>query len=117
MSFSASATGPGVLQYRWQLNGADVPGGVASTLSIGGARAANAGEYRLIVSNGGGSATSHVALLTVVVERTLAVISPGDEHEGDLVAVPLLLASSGEVGGMTITLNFNPDYLAFSEKR
>jgi hypothetical protein len=33
-------------------------------------------------------------------------------HEGDLVSVPLQLISSGDVGGLTFLINYNPDYLS-----
>ena len=53
--------------------------------------------------------------LTVNVERTLSVLSPPNRNPGDLVEVPVQLASSGDVGGMTFLLHYDPDYLSVPE--
>ena len=60
-----SATGYGVgLVYQWQFDGANltdsatIAGANTTTLTLTGVTAANAGNYTLLVSNGGGTATS-----------------------------------------------------------
>jgi hypothetical protein len=43
------------LAYQWQRNGTDLPGATAATLSVVNAQSANAGSYRVIVSNAAAS--------------------------------------------------------------
>jgi hypothetical protein len=64
-SFSVTATG-GPLSYQWQFNSVAIPGATGSTYSIASAQPANAGSYRVVVSNAAGSTTSAAATLTVV---------------------------------------------------
>jgi hypothetical protein len=74
--FTVTAAGTAPLAYQWQRNGTDLPGATAATLSVVNAQSANAGSYRVIVSNAAasyrmivshtaGSATSTAATLTV----------------------------------------------------
>ena len=62
-SFNVSATG--ATAYQWQFNGADISGATGSGYSLASAHGTNAGNYRVIVSNGSCAATSTVATLTV----------------------------------------------------
>lgn len=73
---TAGATGPGALVHRWQKNGVDISdgatgngstyaGATTNTLTIQNLQNADAGSYRLVVSNPGGSATSNTASLGV----------------------------------------------------
>ncbi len=64
-SFTVSATGSGVLSYQWYRNSVSVPGATAATLSLSNIQLGQAGNYTVVVSNAGGSATSNVATLTV----------------------------------------------------
>ena len=70
-SFSVVAAGSTPLIYKWQQNGVNVAGGTAATLNLATVTAANAGDYRAIVSNSSGSVTSLVARLTVIVPPSL----------------------------------------------
>ena len=63
--FRASAEGDGVT-YQWKLGGRSVPGATAGIYAIGAVALADAGEYTVVASNSGGSATSRPAGLTVV---------------------------------------------------
>ena len=65
-SFSVVAAGTAPLAYQWQQNGVNVAGGTAANLNLATVTAANAGDYRAIVSNSSGSVTSLVATLTVL---------------------------------------------------
>jgi hypothetical protein len=71
-SFTVTAAGSSPLGYRWQRNGANLSNGghyagaTTNTLTITGADANDAGNYRCVVSNAYGSATSSVATLTIV---------------------------------------------------
>jgi len=65
-TFTVSASGSQPLSYQWQEHGTNKPGATSSTMTLTNAQLADAGEYRAIVSNGGGSVTSQVAVLTVI---------------------------------------------------
>lgn len=70
--FGVQATGTIPFQFQWQRNGVDLSNGGAVSgaqsqyLTITDAALANAGDYRVIVSNGGGAVTSEVAALTIL---------------------------------------------------
>jgi hypothetical protein len=70
-TFQVQATGTAPLSYQWQRNGqnladgARISGSGSSTLRISNVQSNDAGEYRVIVSNGAASATSS-ATLTVI---------------------------------------------------
>lgn len=65
-TFTVAATGSGNLRYRWQFNTTDIPNATNATLVITNVQAANAGDYRAVVTNQFGTATSATATLTVV---------------------------------------------------
>src|SRR5438132_9665813 len=67
VSFSVAATGTGPLSYQWRLNGTPLTGASGSSLTVTNVQASDAGNYRAIVWNSYGSATSAVATLTVIV--------------------------------------------------
>lgn len=70
-TFSVTASGEGMLVYQWQKNGTDLAdggryAGVTTTmLIVSGVEAADAADYRCVVSNAGGSTTSNAAALTL----------------------------------------------------
>ncbi len=63
--FSVGADGSQPFTYQWLFNGTNLPGATAAFYTVSAAQPADAGPYRVIVSNSGGSATSAVATLTV----------------------------------------------------
>ncbi|MBL9139439.1 MAG: immunoglobulin domain-containing protein [Verrucomicrobiales bacterium] len=63
--FSVQATGGGSLDYRWQKGEADLAGQNGATLRLTSVTTADAGRYRVLVSNADGSVTSAEAVLTV----------------------------------------------------
>lgn len=65
LTVPALATGSPVLRYQWQQTGTNVPGQTDTTLVIPNATFANGGDYRLIVTNAYGNATSVVAHVTI----------------------------------------------------
>jgi len=67
--FTVTATGTGPLGYQWQRNGVNVAGATTATLTINGVKTADAGEYRVVVSNAAGNATSAAAMLTVYADK------------------------------------------------
>jgi hypothetical protein len=66
-TFSAVASGAGVLTYQWRRNGVDISGANAAAYTISSVTINDVGNYQLVASNAGGSATSVVATLTVSV--------------------------------------------------
>lgn len=70
---SAVASGTPVLSYQWFWNsGTAVAGATHATLTLTGLTAANAGDYRIVVTNAYGSTTSAVATLEVAALPSLA---------------------------------------------
>jgi pectate lyase len=65
VSFSVAAEGTGPLSYQWQKNGSPIAGATAATLNLTNVQGADAGNYRAVVSNAAGSATSTTAVLNV----------------------------------------------------
>ena len=61
----AFATGTPPLSYQWQLNGTSITGATNPILAVDHASSATIGEYTLVATNAYGSATSHLASLTV----------------------------------------------------
>ncbi len=74
---SVSATGQG-LNYLWRKNGIPmVPAQTGSTLSLNNINSADAGSYDVVITNGCGSTTSSVAILTVA-ENPVIIDHPYD---------------------------------------
>ncbi|QWV93039.1 immunoglobulin domain-containing protein [Geomonas oryzisoli] len=65
-SFTVAASGSAPLSYQWFKSGTAIAGATTPVLSIPSASSATAGSYYAVVSNNAGSATSTVAVLTVV---------------------------------------------------
>jgi rhamnogalacturonan endolyase len=63
-SFTAAAAGNG-LRYQWQKDGVDIAGATTDALFVTNAQYADAGVYRVIVTNDHGAATSYDARLTL----------------------------------------------------
>jgi hypothetical protein len=68
-SFTVSATGTATLSYQWQESVAgtwtNISGATATNYTIAAASPTNAGSYRVIVSNAGGSIPSNTVTLSV----------------------------------------------------
>jgi RecA/RadA recombinase len=64
--FSVTATGTAPLSYQWSVNGASISNATGSTLALTNVQLSQSGNvYSVTVSNGGGSAYSSNAVLTV----------------------------------------------------
>ena len=63
VSFSAAATGTGLLSYQWQKDGSNVVGQTGTNLTILHVQPGDFGGYALIASNNYGTVTSTVATL------------------------------------------------------
>ena len=69
-TFSVAAAGSAPLSYQWQKNGVSISGATGTSYTIASVVAADAGQYRVVVTNGVGTATSSVATLTVTAPNT-----------------------------------------------
>lgn len=65
VTFSVTANGTAPLSYQWQRNDVNIAGATSSTLAITAGTGDNGATYRVIVTNGSGTATSNRATLTV----------------------------------------------------
>jgi von Willebrand factor type A domain/Regulator of chromosome condensation (RCC1) repeat/Immunoglobulin domain/Putative Ig domain/Immunoglobulin I-set domain len=64
--------------YQWQRDGTNLPGATASSLAFINVQPANAGTYRVIVTNSFGFVVSSNAILTPVGASPIVVIAPLD---------------------------------------
>ncbi len=64
-AFSAGAIGDPTLSYQWYFNNAAIGGATNTTVMVSAASTNATGNYRVVVTNYAGSATSSVATLTV----------------------------------------------------
>src|SRR5262249_26352054 len=68
-TFSVTATGTDPLSYQWQkqISGTwtNLSGATSASFTLSSAQVAEAGQYRVVVTNSAGSATSNAATLTV----------------------------------------------------
>ncbi|HJZ94192.1 MAG TPA: PQQ-dependent sugar dehydrogenase [Gemmataceae bacterium] len=88
-NFSVTATGTVSLSYQWQklinTTWTDVAGATSATFSIASAATADAGQYRVIVTNSLGSATSNAATLTVNQFPTATITAPATYTFGQTI--------------------------------
>ena len=85
-TFTVAATGAPPLEYQWQFEGGDIEGATSATLALSNVSQADAGSYRVIVTNPAGSTTSSAATLTVTPAPAAAVTGQWDFDNGDLSA-------------------------------
>jgi Pectate lyase len=74
ITFSVSATGDN-LTYQWKKGGVDLPGATSASYTINNVTADDAGNYTVVVTNGGGSVTSAAATLAVNTPDTIPTIT------------------------------------------
>ncbi len=113
-TFSVIVIGAGTITYQWQKDGADlidgedVSGTAASTLTIANVEHADAGDYRCIVTDDCGTVLSSEAALTV--SDACMGLSPSG-HYLTYKGQALLLA--GDSGTQCATQNSNLDHRAW----
>jgi glucose/arabinose dehydrogenase len=96
VTFNVSATGSAPLRYQWQRNGVDIPGANESSYSLEPATFADDGaQFRCVVSNAFGSATSNSAKLTVTGSNTVPVAQINTPPEGTLYSAGETVNYSG----------------------
>jgi hypothetical protein len=70
-SFNVVSTGDATLSFQWQFNGTNIAGATASTYTRETVQLADAGNYRVVITNASGSVTSAVAPLTIGIPAAL----------------------------------------------
>ena len=70
-TMTVAATGTEPIRYQWQFNGIDIGGETQASLTLSNLVPENSGDYSVVVSNEGGSATSAAAALTVSIPPTI----------------------------------------------
>ena len=92
-SFALTYGIPGWTQ--WQFNGADLLGVIGSSLTLSNVQSANAGDYRVIVTNLSGSITSQVATLTVTSMPPAFVAQPTSRSVAEGFSTTLSALATG----------------------
>ena len=72
------AVGAGQLYYQWQRNGVELAGETSASITISNFSAQNAGEYRTVVTNDLGIASSAIAILAEIPAPSLSVEAKQD---------------------------------------
>jgi hypothetical protein len=73
VTLSVVATGTGTLRYRWEYEGQAIPGAVNSSLLLTNIQLAQAGTYRVLVTDDVGGILSPPAVVLVLVRPTFTV--------------------------------------------
>ena len=93
-TFTVSASGSAPLAYQWQRNGSNISGANAASYSLSSAQLADSGaQFRALVSNSFGSATSNAATLTVT------------SNQAPSVSISTPVAGSTYTGGSTLSFS------------
>ena len=77
MTFQATATGAGPLDYQWTFNGKPISGATNSSWTITNAAPLDIGSYQVIITNRFGSTSSREARLTVTQAKTVTHLATG----------------------------------------
>lgn len=105
--FSVTAVGTAPLAYQWRLGSANLSGATNATLTINNVTNANAGSYRVVVSNSQGSITSSPAILTVSTAAPRTLVNGTVRSDGQAV-MPLLFSGNGRETALEFSVSFNP---------
>lgn len=91
-TFTVTATGTAPLAYQWQSNLVNLAGATAASLTLNNVQLSFAAQYRVIVTNAAGSATSAAATLTVTNAGAPPVLQPDSAtlHHGQKVRIAVL---------------------------
>ncbi|MEM7219920.1 MAG: PKD domain-containing protein, partial [Pseudomonadota bacterium] len=107
VSFSVSASGFGPLTYQWRRNGVDIAGVVGTTYTIGNVLSINNGdEYTVVVTNLGGSITSDVATLSIVLPNQLPTADFTFEQLGASLQIAFDAAASSDADGSIVSYDW-----------
>ena len=102
---ASSATASLPVSYQWQFKRKSIKGATNSSLTISSATVQNSGEYRVIVSTTGGSATSAVAAVSVLIPPAVTA-SPKPVLVGNARKAAFIIRATGS-GPLTYQWQFN----------
>ena len=74
--FSSFAEGLAAVSYQWQFNGVNITGATSANYTNSNMQSSNAGNYRVIASNGAGSTTSATLTISAVNAPQITAVSP-----------------------------------------
>ena len=117
VTLSVVARGTPPLSYRWQRDGADLPGETGPQLTLPAVTAADAGVYRVTVANALGAITSDPAEIAVSDEARTLGFAPVEILQGRTVEVAVKLHALGGEQAWSGTVQFDPASLRFVEAR
>ncbi|WP_158277573.1 MBG domain-containing protein [Opitutus sp. ER46] len=100
VSFSIAATGAGPLSYQWVKDEVAISGATDTTYTIAAVAAADAGEYRCVVTNPSGPVMSAAGVLTV---QPPIAWTPATLNYGTPLGAAQLNASAGITGTYAYT--------------
>lgn len=89
-SLSVSATGVNML-YQWYKNNSVIGGATSSTLNFASVATTDTADYKVTVTNSGGTVTSNTARLTVVSAMSPTSYSPNTNSADNCTDVPLAI--------------------------
>ncbi len=103
VTFSVSVSGGTAFNYQWRKNGVAIGGANASSLTLTGVTAADAGNYDVLVGNSLGNVASSIAQLTIATTASAPVITAQPASRS-------VLAGSGTVLAVGATGAPTPQY-------
>ncbi len=108
--FGVVAVGKPAPTFLWRRNSTPIPTATGANLEIANAQVADVGTYDVVVTNGGGSATSLGAALTVNASAaTHAVVAPGFVA-GRNIEISNTLSYAGTPGGLAWSVTLPPGW-------
>src|SRR5215475_2450405 len=113
-TFSVTATGTAPLSYQWRLNGTNIAGGTAPSLTLTNIQTGQAGNYSVAVTNLVGFAISSNALLTVSFPPANVQVISTNATANSTVVVPIVLTANGNENALGFSLNFDSALLSYS---
>ncbi|MCX6928212.1 MAG: immunoglobulin domain-containing protein, partial [Verrucomicrobia bacterium] len=112
--FSVTSAGTPPLSYQWSWAGSALDGATNASLTLTNVQFSQAGNYSVVITNAGGSASSSNATLSVnFPPAVVRVASVTNATSGATVIVPVVLAANGNEIGLSFSLNFDPAKLTF----
>ncbi len=98
-TFQVGVSGSSPFSYQWQFNGNKLVGATAIILSLNNLTSAQAGNYQVVAANAVGSATSAVAVLSVLAPPSIVVdLTNQSAVAGSTVSLSVGVAGSAPLG-------------------
>ncbi|MFP4259726.1 MAG: immunoglobulin domain-containing protein [Opitutales bacterium] len=97
-TFTISVDAEPVPDFQWQFNGTDIPGATEMSLSLDNAGPSDEGDYRVVMTNSEGSATSDAATLSIWYPPAITT-QPADQtvDVGDPVSLSVSATGDGDL--------------------